>query len=71
MDAHTSAIFPFSTGNSLFGQIWSKKQQNKTKQNRQFKLKFGTQTNSNKQTLMVLFTFSALDCKLPFCANLV
>ena len=25
MDANTSAIFPFSTGNTLFGQIWSKK----------------------------------------------
>ena len=26
MGARTSAIFPFSTRNSLFGQIWSKKQ---------------------------------------------
>ena len=24
MDAHTSAIFWFYTGNTLFGQIWSK-----------------------------------------------
>ena len=40
-------------------------------QNCQFKLKFGTKTNSNKQNLMVLFTFSIFNKKYPFGANLV
>ena len=36
---HTQhAIFPFSTGNSLFARSWSKK----NNQNGQFKIKFGT-----------------------------
>ena len=34
------AIFPFSTGNSLFARSWSKKK--KKNQNGQFKIKFGT-----------------------------
>ena len=40
-------------------------------QNCQFKLKFGTPTNSNMQNAMALFTFSVLDRKHPFWANLV
>ena len=40
-------------------------------QNYQFKLKFGTQNNSNRQNSMVLFTFSVLDAKQPFWATLV
>ena len=39
-------------------------------QNWQFKLKFGTQTNSNMQNSMALFIFSVLDRKHPFWANL-
>ena len=35
-------------------------------QNFQFKLKFGTLTNSNMQNLMVMFTFSIFDQKCPF-----
>ena len=37
----------------------------------QFKLKFATETNSNMQNAMVVFTFSVLDGKHPFWANLV
>ena len=40
-------------------------------QNCHFKLKFGSQTNSNMQDSVVLFTFSVLDWKHPFWANLV
>ena len=39
------------TGNTLFGEIWSKTQ------NCQYKLKFSTYTNSNMQNSMVIFTF--------------
>ena len=35
-------------------------------QNCQFKLKFGTETNSNKENFMVVFFFSALDQKYSF-----
>ena len=40
-------------------------------QNRHFRLIFGTETNSNMQNSMVVFTFAALDQKYPFWANLV
>ena len=40
-------------------------------QNYQFKLKFGTQTNSNMQYSIVVFTFFVFDQKCPFWANLV
>ena len=40
-------------------------------QNCQIKLKFGTQTNSNIQNSLMLFTFSVLDWKHPFWPNLV
>ena len=39
-------------------------------QNCQFNVKFGTLTNSNMQNSMGLFTFSLLDRKHPFWANL-
>ena len=39
--------------------------------NYQFKLEFGTYTNSNMQNAMVIFTFSVFDRKYPFWANLV
>ena len=39
-------------------------------QNRQFKMKFGTLTNSNMQNSMVVFTFSVLDQKHTFWVNL-
>ena len=44
-------FFVFSTGNTLFGQIWSKTSK------RQFKLKFGTKTNFNMKNSILLFTF--------------
>ena len=66
MDARTSAIFLFSTGNTLFRQISSKKNQNG-----KFKLKFGTQTNLNMQNSMMMFNFSVFDWKYTFWANLV
>ena len=40
-------------------------------QNCQFKLKFGTQTNSNKQNSMMMFTFPVFNQKYPPWANLV
>ena len=40
-------------------------------QNYQFKLKFGTYTNSNLQNSMVMFTFLSFDQKYFFGANLV
>ena len=40
-------------------------------QNCQFKLKFGTYTNSNMQNSMALLTFSVLDQENSFWANLV
>ena len=40
-------------------------------QNYQFKLKFGTYTNSNMQNSMVMFILSVFDWKYPFWANLV
>ena len=40
-------------------------------QNYQFKLKFGTYTNSNMQNSMVMFTFSVFDRKYPFWGNWV
>ena len=40
-------------------------------ENCQFKLKFGTLTNSNMQNSMGLFTFSLLNRKHPFWANVV
>ena len=64
---HAQEIFPFLKGNTLFGQIQSKKKN----QNCQFKLKVGTQTNSNWQNSMVVFTFFVLDGKYPFWANLI
>ena len=40
-------------------------------QNYQFKLKFGTYTNSNMQIWMMLFIFFVFKWKYPFWANLV
>ena len=40
-------------------------------QNRQFKLGFGTKTNSNMHNSMVMITVSVLDRKHSFWANLV
>ena len=37
----------------------------------QFKLKFGTETKSNMQNSMVMFTYSIFDRKYPFWVNLV
>ena len=41
------------------------------KQNCQFKLKFGTETNSIMQNAMVMINFSIFDWKCSFWANLV
>ena len=40
-------------------------------QNYEFKLKFGTETDSNMQNSMELFTFSVIHRKHSFWANLV
>ena len=40
-------------------------------QNCQFKLKYGTETNSNMHNSMGMFLFSFLHWKNPFLANLV
>ena len=37
----------------------------------QLKLKFGTDTNSNMQNWLVVFTFFGLDKKYPFWVNLI
>ena len=66
MDASTSVIFPFSTGNTVFGQIWSNENQNC-----QRRLKFASKANSNMQNLFVVSTFSVLKLKHAFWANLV
>ena len=42
----------------------------KKKENCQCKSKFSTQTNSNMQNPMVMFTFPVLDWNYPFWANL-
>ena len=39
--------------------------------NCQFKLKFGTKTDPNMENSIVTFTFSVLDLKYTFWANLV
>ena len=44
-------LFLFYTGNNLLGEIVRKNN------HCEFKLKFGTQTNSNIQNSMVVFTF--------------
>ena len=59
------SFFLFLSGNALFGQFGPKNQ------NYQFKLKFGTYTNSNMQNSMVMFILSVFDWKYPFWANLV
>ena len=38
----------------------------KKKQNCEFKLKFGTKTNSNLQNSIAVFNFSVLDFEYPF-----
>ena len=57
--------FMFQIGSTLFEQICSKNQ------NRQFKLKFGTSTNSNVQNSIMMFTFSVLGWEYLFRAYLV
>ena len=54
------SLFLFLIGNALFGQIWSKKS------NYQLKLKFGSQTNSNMQNSLMLFTFFCFWVEIPF-----
>ena len=58
-------LFPFSTGNALFGQIWAQN-------SKLFRVKFRPKTNSNwnMQNSMVVFTFSVFERKYPFWANL-
>ena len=58
------SLFMFSTGNTFFVQIWSKKS------NFQFKLRFDTKSNLNMQNSMMMFTFSVFDLKYLFGANL-
>ena len=56
--------FPFQTGKPLLGKFGPKNQ------NCHFKLKFGTFTNLNIQYSMMMLTFSFLDQKDCFWANL-
>ena len=74
--------FLFQTGNILCGQIWSKNQNCQLKLkyayqhklnmlNFNFKFKSYAETNSNMNNSMMLFTFSLLEQKDPFWANLV
>ena len=56
-------FFGFDWKNSFWVNNGSKNQ------NYQFKLKFGTYTNSDMQNSMVMFTFSAFDWKYPFWVN--
>ena len=65
MDARENTIFLFSTINTPFGQIWKKKK------NCQFKLKLDSYTNLSMKSLTVVFTFSVIYRKYPFCVNLV
>ena len=51
-------IFPLSTGNTFCVQSW-------TQNSILLKVKFSTQTNSNMQNSMVMFSFSVLDRKYP------
>ena len=53
-------LFPFSIKNALSAQIGHKCQ------NYQFKLKFGTKTNSNMQNSIVMFNFLVFDRKYLF-----
>ena len=55
----------FLIRNTLFGQIWSKSQ------NYQFKLKFGSYTNSKMLNSIAVFPFFVFDQKCTFWANLV
>ena len=56
MDARAIVMFPFPTGNTLFGKLGPKYK------NCQFKLKFGTETISNMQ----IFTFFCFQPEFPF-----
>ena len=58
------SLFSFSTGSTLFAQICSKML-------KLLKLKFESQSNSNMQNSLMLFTFFVFDRKCPFWANLV
>ena len=60
MGARKTAIFLFYAGNTLLEQVWSKNQ------NSQFKLKFGTKTNSNMHNSIVMFIFSRFPPEIPF-----
>ena len=59
------SLFLFSTGNTLFGKIWTKKWKIL------FKIKFGTVTNLEIQNSKVVFPFSFLDRKYPSWLNLI
>ena len=65
LGARASVVFPFLTGISFSGQK-KKIKKKKKNQNCQFKLKFGTFTNSNMQNSMALLILSILDRKHPF-----
>ena len=65
MNTCTSAIFPFQPEIRFWANL------DKKSQNCQFKLKFGSKSNSNMQNSIVIVTFSVLDQKHTFWANLV
>ena len=59
------SLFLFLTGNTFLAKFGPKNQ------NYQFKLKFGTCTNSSMLNSMVVFTFSVCEWKCLFWANFV
>ena len=59
------SLFYFSVELRFLGKFGPKNQ------NSHFKLKFGTYTNSNMQSSMVMFIYFVFDWKYPFWANLV
>ena len=66
MDQRTSMNFPFSTGNTLFRQIWSKKIKSVCVSSR-----FYCYTNSNVQNSVLMFIFAVFDWKYPLWENYV
>ena len=62
---HDVHFFPILTRYVFWGKFCPKNQ------NFQFMSKFGTQTNSNMQSLLVMFTFSVCYQKYFFGANLI
>ena len=59
------SLFLFWAWYNFSGKIWQKYQ------NCQFKLEFGTRSNSNMKNSMVMFSFSVFDRKYPFFGKFI